>query len=125
MHNEPTMLMSMLLVVAAVGSHQLSFHAPGACKLIHFVRHAEGTHNEAETNAERLNTYADAAEVLLERNTGRTYWDAPLNAVGIRQSQTLDEQLNLLHSRGEFSPSLIVSSPLRRTLQTASVGTEL
>ena len=88
-------------------------NVPLGCKSVAFVRHAQGTHNAAE-DATELDP-SDA--VLLEANSGRTYWDAPLTPAGEQQARELRRQLE-----ATAAPALVVSSSLRRALQTASLA---
>ncbi|KAL4921999.1 histidine phosphatase superfamily [Aspergillus aurantiobrunneus] len=62
---------------------------------LHLVRHAEGTHNPSHDT---------------------TILDPPLTENGVHQSEELSENFPFNHSVG-----LVVTSPLRRTLQTALI----
>ncbi len=76
-------------------------------KMVYFIRHAEGTHNEAA----RL--HGEGAYKSWE------WMDAELTPVGEQQAVALQEQL--LASRLMESLDLVVVSPLRRTLHTATL----
>ena len=90
--------------------------AAQGCKHVHFIRHAQGTHNEAEERAEREATYADPADVLLESNSGKRYWDPNLTSKGASQCENLQQNFPSLDIE------LVVTSPFRRTLQTAMLS---
>ncbi|KAL1523480.1 hypothetical protein AB1Y20_018418 [Prymnesium parvum] len=105
---------------------------PALClrnKTLHLIRHAQGTHNaaEAEAAASRLHLldptgrHAELhaahgeAWVLLEEATARRHWDAPLTPAGREQAYALRRSLRAAALRLDG----VVSSPFRRTLQTA------
>lgn len=77
------------LTAAALGPHE---------KLLHFVRHAEGTHN-----LNRLTIKEPVAH------------DAKLTATGVRQCAQLQR------ASADLRPELVVTSPLTRTCQTAEL----
>lgn len=83
--------------------------AATTCKTIHFVRHAEGTHNR------------DSREIPgFHEHGSRTmaYWDAPLTTRGIDQGHKLSlDVMNLAEP-----PDVVVVSPLRRAIHTAQLG---
>jgi broad specificity phosphatase PhoE len=81
------------------------------CKVIHFIRHAEGEHNVAE-RAQPKGPLRDAVY------TDPQYFDAVLSSDGVKQC----EQLQGLMSTSKLLPELVVASPLRRTLRTATLG---
>jgi len=97
---------------------------------VHLIRHAEGTHNAAELEAERRQRFMKREEwralrethgvafYLLESVTGLTYWDPPLTRLGRRQAAKLRREL----TRSNVTFDAIFSSPFRRTLQTAMIG---
>ena len=87
------------------------------CKTLHLVRHAEGTHNEAESSPETLAKYAAGHDVLLEANTGLRFWDARLTPKGEAQCRSLRDSAAMSRVRPRLQ--LVVSSPFTRTLQTA------
>jgi len=90
------------------------------CKLLSLVRHAQGFHNEAKANATRDNTHDPPHAVLFENTTGKLYWDADLTKKGRKQCN--DQRLNLLVSESAFSePEVVLVSPMRRTLHTATL----
>jgi hypothetical protein len=91
---------------------------PDGCKEIHFIRHAQGTHNEAEERAEREGLYADGADILLEANSGTEYWDPRLTQKGVAQCKQLSKDFPVLDPPLE----LVVVSPFYRTLQTAMLA---
>lgn len=80
-------------------------------KTIHCVRHAEGTHNEANR------AHGDDTPVTYSTEGAWRYIDARLTNHGIQQCiearQTLDGIVN--------NPQLVVVSPFTRTLQTAHI----
>jgi hypothetical protein len=86
-----------------------------SCKEVHFIRHAQGTHNEAEERAASEGLYADPADILLEVNSGKLYWDPELTEKGVKQCETLNTNFPALDTPIE----LVVVSPFYRTLQTA------
>ena len=100
------------------------------CKTVHLIRHAQGTHNAGEERAERQRHYEAKEEWsalrkehgvawhLLERVSGRTYWDPPLTHKGRRQAAALRNALRTTN----VSFDAVYSSPFRRTLQTAMIG---
>ena len=91
---------------------------------------AQGTHNAAE----EVTKLEPPDRVLLEENSGRTYWDAPLTAKGQAQAAALRRSLQ---AERRLSPpaaasggadggavprlELVVSSTLRRALETATI----
>lgn len=80
-------------------------------KKVHFIRHAEGSHNVASRNA--------GTDAVLVDNMD--YWDAPLTEAGIEQCLELRRHLANRPSQGRpFTHfDLVIVSPLTRTLQTA------
>lgn len=98
-------------------------------KSLHLIRHAQGTHNEAEEEAAssslhlqdptgrhaELERIHGEAWVLLEEASGKKYWDAPLTATGREQAYALRRWLRGIN----LQVDAILSSPFRRTLQTA------
>jgi len=88
------------------------------CKRIFFIRHAEGTHNVAETES----SYDPKEDVLREENSGMEYWDAHLTPLGKEQCATLKASIRGDGVWGYHKPlnlDLVVVSPLTRCLQTA------
>jgi broad specificity phosphatase PhoE len=79
-------------------------------KTIHFIRHAEGTHNEAN------HAYGDDTPCTFDTPNAWNYMDARLTEKGINQCITARE--TLLHG---VNPELVVVSPFTRTLQTAHI----
>lgn len=91
------------------------------CKRVFFIRHAEGWHNLAEHES----TYTPKVDVLLEKNTGRKYWDAALTPKGEQQCGALKANIRGSTTWGFDKPlnlDLVVVSPLMRTLQTAELS---
>jgi broad specificity phosphatase PhoE len=78
-------------------------------KTIHFVRHAEGIHNEANK------AYGDDTPCTYSTEGSWRYKDARLTDKGIQQC--LDGRTNLMLR--QVKPELVVVSPFTRTLQTA------
>lgn len=80
-------------------------------KKVHFIRHAEGSHNVASRNA--------GTDAVLVDNMD--YWDAPLTEAGVEQCLDLRRHLANRPSQGRpFTHfDLVIVSPLTRTLQTA------
>jgi len=90
------------------------------CKLLSLVRHAQGFHNQAKANATRDKTHDPPHAVLFENTTGKLYWDAELTKKGRKQCN--NRRLNLLVSEAAFSePEVVLVSPMRRTLHTATL----
>ncbi|KAJ3127255.1 hypothetical protein HK100_009850 [Physocladia obscura] len=77
-------------------------------KTIHFVRHAEGTHNAAN------HAHGDDTPTLHSTPGAWTYEDARLTDAGIAQCLGLRASLAVA-----VSPQLVVVSPFSRALQTA------
>eukprot|EP00629_Pelagomonadales_sp_RCC1024_P006895 CAMPEP_0119295688 /NCGR_PEP_ID=MMETSP1329-20130426/50188_1 /TAXON_ID=114041 /ORGANISM="Genus nov. species nov., Strain RCC1024" /LENGTH=246 /DNA_ID=CAMNT_0007296607 /DNA_START=140 /DNA_END=877 /DNA_ORIENTATION=+ len=78
-------------------------------KTLYVVRHAEGYHNKGER--ELPNWHSDQLGLTKE------YWDARLTPEGVRQSESLNLQLQ---SARKAPPQLVVVSTLSRTIQTAA-----
>uniref|UniRef100_A0A7S0M519 Phosphoglycerate mutase-like protein n=1 Tax=Cryptomonas curvata TaxID=233186 RepID=A0A7S0M519_9CRYP len=81
------------------------------CKRVWFIRHAEAQHNVAEREHEL------GSLVLLQENSGWTYWDAGLTVAGQAQCGRLRREIEALPHPLDLE--LVVVSPLTRTLQTA------
>lgn len=79
-------------------------------KTIHFIRHAEGKHNEANR------AYGNDTPVTYSTPGSWKYLDAKLTYAGIQQC--VDARKTLL---ADVKPQLVVVSPFTRTLQTAHV----
>jgi broad specificity phosphatase PhoE len=100
------------------------------CKTLHLIRHAEGTHNAAESAEEATPTHGvlhrnaelhakhGSAWVLLEEATSLIYLDPPLTGKGEAQAAALRAELHATRA----SVDAVVVSPMRRTLQTATLG---
>ena len=94
---------SLTLSTAVAGwSGAIGATAPTNCKIIHFVRHAQGYHN------------VDPG--IMKEPAGL---DAQLTEEGMRQCAQLAETV-----KDKLRPELIVTSPLTRTCQTAARRTE-
>ena len=98
-------------------------------QLIYFVRHAEATHNIEERKAVQAakdRGVTDKEELEKARRSVLDFEelrDAPLSAGGSAQVRKTSNTLNLLHSTGSKkypAPKLVLVSPLRRTLMTAT-----
>jgi len=93
-----------------VPEHGFSLFLKKRTKTIHFIRHAEGFHNEAN------NAYGDDTPCTFSTDGCWEYQDAKLTKVGINQCVKARETLlNGVH------PELVVVSPFTRTLQTAHI----
>ena len=79
------------------------------CKTVHFIRHGEGTHNRD------AKLYEDFYK---GRHLSPIYHDAPLTEAGMTQAEDLYRVLST-HKQEVAKAELIVSSTLRRALQTA------
>lgn len=100
----------------------LSTTVPRGAIRLSFLRHAQGTHNEAEEEASRNRTYAEGNHVLLEKHTGLTYWDPKLTEKGVTQCKALRKSIRQqTHPQSSVwtRPDLVITSPLTRTCQTA------
>jgi len=85
-------------------------------KRVHFVRHGEGHHNVHST-------------VWFDQGKGGNPWEHPtcpidptLTDLGHEQARDLNKRGEALQAAGRFDPEVVVVSPLRRTLQTATLG---
>jgi len=80
------------------------------CKIVHFVRHAEGIHNAAARDQpdDFWGSLFNSPEM----------WDAPLNSAGKQQCEVLMEHI----TRSGIETDLVIVSPLTRTLQTAALS---
>jgi broad specificity phosphatase PhoE len=76
-------------------------------KTVHFIRHAQATSNKA------------AAESSSEAYKNEEYVDAELTLIGIEQCDALRHTIS---STAYSSIQLVAVSPLRRALQTATLG---
>lgn len=90
--------------------HGFSLFLANRTKKIHFIRHAEGQHNEANA------AYGDDTPVTYSTPGAWDYVDAYLTKRGIDQCVTARETL-----LNGVSPQLVVVSPFTRTLQTAHI----
>merc|ERR1711935_204186 len=89
--------------------HGFSLFLENRTKIIHFIRHAEGTHNEAN------HAYGDDTPCQFTTEGSWQYMDAKLTDKGIKQC------LVQLKEMGKVQPELIIVSPFTRTLQTAHI----
>lgn len=92
--------------------HGFSLFLAKRTKTIHFIRHAEGLHNQANAAA------GDDTPVTFDTPGSERYVDAKLTKHGIQQCLQVrndGKDLDNIH------PQLIVVSPFTRTLQTAHV----
>ena len=90
--------------------HGFSLFLAKRTKTIHFIRHAEGTHNAAN------HAYGDDTPVTFSTEGSWKYIDARLTDHGIQQC--VEARTMLLD---DVHPQLIVVSPFSRTLQTAHI----
>jgi hypothetical protein len=93
-----------------VPEHGFSLFLANRTKTIHFIRHAEGFHNEAN------HAYGDDTPCTFSTEGSWRYQDAKLTNHGIRQCITARETL-----LGGVKPEIVVVSPFTRTLQTAHI----
>mmetsp|Transcript_21501 Transcript_21501/g.31216 ORF Transcript_21501/g.31216 Transcript_21501/m.31216 type:complete len:304 (-) Transcript_21501:132-1043(-) len=93
-----------------IPEHGFSLFLANRTKTIHFVRHAEGTHNEAN------HAYGDDTPCTFSTENSWRYIDARLTERGINQCITAKETL-----LQDIKPQLVVVSPFTRTLQTAHI----
>lgn len=82
-------------------------------KTLSFLRHAEGTHNEAEARV-GFDMW-EATESQREE-----YTDPDLTAKGVAQCERFAKQLPAAIAQG-FQPQLVLCSPMLRTLRTAAI----
>jgi broad specificity phosphatase PhoE len=93
-----------------VPEHGFSLFLAKRTKTVHFVRHAEGEHNEADRRA------GDDSPVTYSTGGSWRYRDARLTPRGVAQCVTVRQTL-----LRDVRPQLVVVSPFSRTLQTAHV----
>ncbi len=93
-----------------VPEHGFSLFIANRTKTIHFIRHAEGTHNEAN------NAYGDETPTTFSTPGSWAYLDARLTDHGINQCVKFRTS-----SLEGVNPQLVVVSPFSRTLQTAHI----
>jgi len=90
--------------------HQFSLFLKKRTKIVHFIRHAEGLHNQANRAA------GDDSPVTFSTDGSWQYLDAKLTDVGV--AQCVKARKELLQ---DVSPEIIIVSPFTRTLQTAHI----
>merc|ERR1712046_347662 len=83
------------------------------CKVVHFVRHAQAESNVA------AHKYPSGSPEYNAAYADPQYFDSVLSENGITQCSELHNELSA--STTKLHCELVISSPLRRTLQTASV----
>jgi len=93
-----------------VPEHGFSLFLSKRQKIIHFVRHAEGYHNQANR------AYGDDTPVTFSTPDAWQFIDASLTDNGIAQCVKVRET-----QMGDVNPELVVVSPFTRTLQTAHI----
>ena len=92
-----------------VPEHGFSLFLANRTKTVHFIRHAEGYHNEVNRQ------FGDDTPVTYTTPNSWEYQDAKLTKNGI--DQCMHVRQTMIH--GLIRPELIVVSPFTRTLQTA------
>ena len=92
-----------------VPEHGFSLFLANRTKTVHFIRHAEGYHNEVNRQ------FGDDTPVTYTTPNAWEYQDAKLTKNGIDQCMYVRQ--TMIH--GLIRPELIVVSPFTRTLQTA------
>jgi broad specificity phosphatase PhoE len=93
-----------------IPEHGFSLFLQNRTKTIHFIRHAEGNHNQANKE------YGDDTPCIYSTDGAWKHQDARLTEKGIRQCVEARETL-----LNNVNPELIVVSPFTRTLQTAHI----
>ena len=93
-----------------VPEHGFSLFLAKRTKTIHFIRHAEGQHNQVNRAA------GDDTPVTFSTPGSWAYLDAKLTEMGVQQCVAVRKTL-----LADVTPQLIVVSPFTRTLQTAHV----
>ena len=96
-------------------------------KLVYFVRHAEALHNVKEQEAvAHARGYSNGDKVAMERARksvlqDESLRDAPLSPPGVHQVRQSASRLQHLYQQAQYPcPQLVLVSPLRRTLMTAT-----
>ena len=96
-------------------------------KLVYFVRHAEALHNVKEQEAvAHARRYSNGDKVAMERARksvlqDESLRDAPLSPPGVHQVRQSASRLQHLYQQAQYPcPQLVLVSPLRRTLMTAT-----
>lgn len=90
--------------------HGFSLFLAKRSKIIHFIRHAEGFHNQANY------AYGDDTPCVFSTQGSWRYQDAKLTDRGIQQCVIARDTL-----LDGVNPQLVVVSPMTRTLQTAHI----
>lgn len=95
-----------------IPEHGFSLFLANRTKTIHFIRHAEGTHNEVNQ------AFGNDTPVTVGTPNAWDYMDARLTNKGIGQCIKVRDELL---GDATKKPELIVVSPFTRTLQTAHI----
>lgn len=86
---------------------------PGGSKLIHFIRHGEGTHNVAQREWRADPAWDGQTEpYTIDTDPNMKFVDAELNDIGIRQAKDLQQ------ATAKVKPELMIVSPMRRATLT-------
>lgn len=93
-----------------IPEHGFSLFLAKRTKTVHFVRHAEGLHNQANREA------GDDSPVTYSTPESWRYQDAKLTCQGVEQAVSVRKTL-----LRDVHPQLVVVSPFTRTLQTAHI----
>ena len=97
-----------------IPEHGFSLFLANRTKTIHFIRHAEGTHNEANQ------AHGDDTPCTVGTPHAWNHMDARLTDAGIAQCIKVRDKL-LADELTKVKPELIIVSPFTRTLQTAHI----
>lgn len=92
---------------------------PAGSKLVHFIRHGEGTHNLAQREWKARPEYDGKSEpYTVDNDPDGRYGDAELNETGRAQAVQLQART------APLSPELLVVSPMRRATLTGLLAFE-
>ena len=94
-----------------IPEHGFSLFLANRTKTIHFIRHAEGQHNEVNRQA------GNDSPVTYSTSGAWEYQDAKLTPTGIQQCLDARKSEKFAH----VHPELVIVSPFTRTLQTAHI----